>query len=95
MRTTTDRMKTRPARAVTTATGLIQDFGSEVLVDLEAAYQVSDIVKVSVGARNVFDEYPDKADPAIGDSCCGRVYRSDSVVDWQGGYYYVKLKADF
>ena len=76
------------------AGGMIQDFGSEIMFDLEASYQVSDVVRVSVGARNIFDEYPDAADPAIGDSCCGRVYRSDSIVDWQGGYYYFKLKAD-
>ena len=76
------------------AAGMIQDFGSEIMFDLEASYQVSDVVRVSVGARNIFDEYPDASDPAIGDSCCGRVYRSDSIVDWQGGYYYFKLKAD-
>ncbi|WP_022693383.1 TonB-dependent receptor plug domain-containing protein [Ponticaulis koreensis] len=76
------------------ATGLIQNFSPEVLVDVEASYQISDAVRLSLGARNVFDEYPDAADPAIGDSCCGRIYRSDSVVDWQGGYYYLKLRAD-
>ena len=74
----------------------VQEFDPKILVDIEASYQVSDIVKVSLGARNVFDEYPDAADYAnIGDSCCGRIYRSDSVVDWQGGYYYAKLKASF
>ena len=64
------------------------------MVDVEASYQISDAVRLSLGARNVFDEYPDAADPAIGDSCCGRIYRSDSSVDWQGGYYYLKLRAD-
>ena len=77
-----------------TPTSLVQNFSPEVLVDLEASYQISDSVRLSLGARNVFDEYPDAADPAIGDSCCGRVYRSDSSVDWQGGYYYLKLRAD-
>lgn len=77
------------------AAGNIQTFGSTVMVDLEAAYDLSDAVTISLGARNAFDAYPDKADYArIGDSCCGRVYRSDSVVDWQGGYYYLKFKAD-
>ncbi len=76
------------------ATGNIQKFGSTLMFDLEAAYDLSDAVTLSFGARNAFDEYPDKADPSIGDSCCGRVYRSDSVVDWQGGYYYLKFKAD-
>ena len=35
------------------------------------------------------------SDPAIGDSCCGRVYRSDSIVDWQGGFYYARILAEF
>ncbi|HBJ94705.1 MAG TPA: TonB-dependent receptor [Hyphomonadaceae bacterium] len=77
-----------------TVNSLVQNFSPEVMVDVEASYQISDAVRLSLGARNVFDEYPDAADPAIGDSCCGRVYRSDSVVDWQGGYYYLKLRAD-
>ena len=76
------------------ASGLIQNFSPEVLVDLEASYQISDAVRLSLGARNVFDEYPDESNPLIGDSCCGRIYRSDSSVDWQGGYYYLKLRAD-
>ena len=69
-----------------------QDYGAELFIDLEAAYQVSEIVKVSVGARNILDEYPDEK--ALGDNCCGRVYSSGTIVDWQGGYYYFKLKAD-
>ncbi|MAI90578.1 TonB-dependent siderophore receptor [Ponticaulis sp.] len=73
----------------------VQEFSPVVQFDFEAAYQVNDIVRVSLGARNAFDQYPDEANYAlIGDNCCGRVYRSDSAVDWQGGYYYFKLKAD-
>jgi iron complex outermembrane receptor protein len=70
-----------------------QDYGAKVLVDLEGSYQVSEAVKISLGARNAFDEYPDKAN--LGDNCCGRIYRSGDTVDWQGGYYYVKLLAKF
>ena len=69
-----------------------QDYGAELFLDLEASYQVSDIVKISLGARNILDEYPDEAN--LGDNCCGRVYSSGTIVDWQGGYYYFKLKAD-
>lgn len=69
-----------------------QTYGAELMIDVEAAYQVSDIVRVSLGARNLLDEYPDEK--ALGDNCCGRVYSSGTIVDWQGGYYYLKLKAD-
>ncbi|MEM9668745.1 MAG: TonB-dependent receptor [Pseudomonadota bacterium] len=77
------------------ADGNIQEFGTEVLIDLEASYEVNDIVTLAVGARNILDNFPDIADPAIGDSCCGRIYRSDSIVDWQGGFYYGRISASF
>jgi iron complex outermembrane recepter protein len=70
-----------------------QDYGAKVQVDLEGSVQVSEAVKISLGARNAFDEYPDEK--ALGDNCCGRIYRSGDVIDWQGGYYYVKLLAKF
>ena len=31
----------------------------------------------------------------IREECCGALYRSDSVVDWQGGYYYVRARHAF
>jgi len=77
------------------ANGLIQKFGEEVMFDLEGSYDVNDAIMIAVGARNIFDEYPDVGDPAIGDTCCGRIYRSDSEVDWQGGFYYVRAVAKF
>ncbi|MEL6691749.1 MAG: TonB-dependent receptor [Pseudomonadota bacterium] len=77
------------------ANGTIQDFGEEVLIDVEGSYDLNDAITLSVGARNLLDEYPDAGDPAISDTCCGRIYRSDSEVDWQGGFYYVRAVAKF
>ncbi len=77
------------------ANGNIQEFGEEVLFDLEGIYDVNDVISLAIGARNIFDEYPDEADPAIGDSCCGRIYLSASEVDWQGGFYYARVRATF
>ena len=77
------------------ASGLIQEFDPVFMFDLEGTYSVTERIRLSLGARNLFDEYPDKADPAIGDSCCGRIYRSDSEVSWQGGFYYAKVVAEF
>ena len=71
-----------------------QEFDPVVQVDLEASYKFADAYRIAAGARNIFDEYPDPSALA-GDSCCGRVYRSDSVVDWQGGYYYLKAVVEF
>lgn len=71
----------------------IQEFDPEILIDLEVAYDVDDAFTVAAGARNLFDNYP--AFGEIGETCCGRLYRSDSIVDWQGGYYYVKAAVQF
>lgn len=61
--------------------------------DLEGQWQINDMFELSAGARNLFDEYPDR--DTISDYCCGRVYSSGTVVPWQGGYYYARLRADF
>ena len=62
-------------------------------VDLEAQYQINDTFRIAAGGRNVFDEYPAKGN--IGDTCCGRIYESGTVVDWNGSYWFARLTADF
>ena len=69
----------------------IYDFDAEWFVDLEATYRPTDMISLSAGARNVFDTYPNN-DP---EDCCGRLYDSGSIVDWQGGYYYGKVRVTF
>ncbi|KFZ36455.1 TonB-dependent receptor [Shewanella mangrovi] len=69
-----------------------QTFGEEVLFDLEVSYQITDMIKLTVGGRNIFDNYPDKGQFETGQ---GRIYRSDSVVDWNGGYYFTRVSMDF
>lgn len=71
----------------------IQEFDPEVQFDIEGAYTFMENYRLAIGARNVFDGYP--APGEIGETCCGRIYRSDSIVDWQGGYYYSKFTATF
>ncbi|MFK7863782.1 MAG: TonB-dependent receptor plug domain-containing protein, partial [Pseudohongiellaceae bacterium] len=61
--------------------------------DIEGQWQINDMLRLSVGGRNVFDEFPDRDE--ISDFCCGRIYSSGTVVPWQGGYYYARLRADF
>ena len=70
----------------------IQEYDPTVFFDLEAQYQLSESVMLSAGARNLFDEYPDKDN---GDNCCGSVYWASNIVDWQGGYYYSRLNYTF
>lgn len=71
----------------------IQEFDPEYMFDLEGTYFISETLSLAAGARNLFDNYPDPGE--MGDSCCGRIYRSDSIVDWQGRFYYMKLNYSF
>ncbi|MFT6896639.1 MAG: iron complex outermembrane receptor protein [Paraglaciecola sp.] len=82
--------------AIDSAATIKQEYGSSVFFDVEANYQISDNVSIAAGARNVFDEYPDK-DGVDGqrDDCCGVVYWSGNNVDWQGGYYYLRVNTAF
>ncbi|MFY7760941.1 TonB-dependent receptor plug domain-containing protein [Aquidulcibacter sp.] len=76
--------------------GLIkQKLGSEVLIDMEVSYDFPKDVIVTLGARNITNEYPDEGAARLGETGNGRVYRSDSLVDWQGTYYYLKIKKTF
>lgn len=76
--------------------GSVQDYGATTFVDLEAAYQVNENWRVALGGRNIFDEFPDQTNRAVNgnDYCCGRTFPSTSVVDWQGGYYYLRVMAN-
>jgi iron complex outermembrane receptor protein len=71
----------------------VQEFDPEVLFDMEVAYNLTDKTLLAIGARNVFDAYPPL--DLIREECCGALYRSDSVVDWQGGYYYLRARHAF
>ncbi|WP_043320177.1 TonB-dependent siderophore receptor [Microbulbifer sp. HZ11] len=74
--------------------GLVfQTYDPIVQVDLEGKYHITDNTNVSLGGRNIFDEYPEK--DALGDYCCGALYAADTVVDWQGSFYYMSLSHNF
>jgi iron complex outermembrane receptor protein len=82
--------------AINSSATNIQQYSSTVFFDLEANYQMSDNLSFAAGARNIFDEYPDKDGTDEGrDDCCGVVYWSSNIVDWQGGYYYARLNYVF
>ena len=66
----------------------IQEFGREVLVDLELNATFRERYALKLGVENLFDNYPDPGDFEV---CCGRIYRSDSIVPWQGRLFYAQL----
>ncbi len=49
-----------------------QVFAAKVVTDFSLGYNFSEALKISVGANNLFDVYPDKVDPSNSDYSSGR-----------------------
>ena len=68
----------------------IQHFGREAVLDAQAGWTWREAFRVQVGAENLLDAYPDEA---AYETCCGMVYRRDSIMPWQGRMVYVQVQA--
>lgn len=79
------------ARQTTSAGNAIQEYDTEVQIDVEVSVPLRERYNLTVGVRNLFDQYPDRNRI---DATNGRVY-SDGPVDWQGGYYFARLNYSF
>jgi iron complex outermembrane receptor protein len=73
-----------------------------LITDLEVSYRIVDNVKVTAGANNLFNKYPDKLNPAyrqtfLTGNANGYVtqYPTFSSYGINGGYWYGKLTIDF
>ena len=80
------------ANASTASLAQIQRFGSTLFVDFEATWSFGDRYRLKFGAHNLFDTYPD---PGEFEVCCGRIYRSDSLLSWQGRSVYLQFAASW
>jgi len=56
--------------------------------DFDVTWDVNDAFSVTFGGNNIFDEYPGPA-PSFR-SCCGIPVDRNTVMGWQGSYYYVR-----
>jgi iron complex outermembrane receptor protein len=70
-----------------------QSYGGEHLVDVEAAYEVSDGVTFIVGGQNIFDTFPDENPGAR--SGVGNQYSQFTPFGFNGGFWYARLKYGF
>ncbi len=78
--------------------GIKQTWGGEWLGDIAIGYRFNDSLKLTVGANNVFDAYPDKWDPVEGAPFpqLGFKYGWETLpFGTNGGYYYAKLDFRF
>ncbi|WP_395945914.1 TonB-dependent receptor plug domain-containing protein [Brevundimonas sp.] len=81
-----------------------QEFGDKVTVDLDVSYTIADRYTVTVGANNLFDEYPDKIAPTTanpiyavtGSTADGQIYpRSGGPFGMNGGFWYARLSVKY
>ncbi|WP_232495326.1 TonB-dependent receptor plug domain-containing protein [Novosphingobium kaempferiae] len=70
-----------------------QSYGAKWITDLEAGYQVTEKMKLAVGAYNLFNTYPDKN--TVVNTIGSSPYGSNSPFGAYGGYYYGRLSFDF
>jgi iron complex outermembrane receptor protein len=74
--------------------GTDECYGSTWMVDLEAAYTFAERYTLIVGADNVFDQYPDE-DFDYPDFSFGVRYPRASPIGYNGGFWYLRLRAVF
>ncbi len=64
------------------------------ITDLEFGYKILDNLKLSLGANNLFDVYPNKT-PPVTRFVNSTVYNSSSPFGFDGGFYYARLNFTF
>jgi len=75
---------------------------TKAITDLDISYQLTKSVSLSIGANNLFNQYPNKvsagllaAERAAMDNAAVTVYPSFSPIGINGGYYYAKMNYTF
>jgi len=67
-------------------------YGDEYVVDAEVAYTLNDQYTVTVGAQNLFDEFPDE-NPGAADNI-GNKYGQYSPLGFGGRFWYLRFRYD-
>ncbi len=70
-------------------------YGDAWILDAEIAYSWNDRYTLVFGADNVLDEYPENAQNALSPFTTGLIYPGASPFGYNGGFAYVRLRADF
>jgi len=73
----------------------------KLVTDLDVSYRIVRNIKVSAGANNLFNVFPDRVNPAglAASAAAGNpaveIYPSFSPFGINGGYYFARLSVDF
>jgi iron complex outermembrane recepter protein len=70
-----------------------ETFGAKVLFDADLGYQLTDALRLGIGAENIFNTFPDKNEKAANQSSGRFIYnRNVSQFGWNGGFYYARVR---
>ena len=68
-----------------------KELGSTVFVDLELGYEVSDSLRLTLGASNILDEYVDEIGPPYANRLdVGLPYPRRTAANYEGGSWYLR-----
>jgi iron complex outermembrane recepter protein len=72
-----------------------EEFGAKTIFDVDVSYQLTRGLRLSVGAENVLNTFPDKVEKPANQSSGRFIYSNLSQFGVNGGFYYGKLQLVF
>jgi iron complex outermembrane receptor protein len=67
------------------------EISSTLYIDLEFAYQINESLGLALGAKNIFDAFPDKIGPPFANRLSVSLpYPRRSAANYEGGSYYLR-----
>ncbi|MEW6981411.1 TonB-dependent receptor plug domain-containing protein [Colwelliaceae bacterium 6471] len=74
---------------------LIEKVAPIVITDVEIAYNITDSLVVALGAKNIFNVFPDEYSEGRTPGFLGAIYPLNSPSGFNGGHYYLRMGWDF
>lgn len=74
---------------------LIEKVDPVVVTDFEVSYDMTDNLMIALGAKNIFDVYPDEYSQGRSSGFLGAIYPLNAPSGFNGGYYYLRMAWNF
>jgi iron complex outermembrane receptor protein len=74
---------------------LIEKVSPIVITDVEVSYEITENLVVALGAKNVFNIFPEEYSEGRTSGFLGAIYPLNSPTGFNGGHYYFRLGWDF
>jgi iron complex outermembrane receptor protein len=74
---------------------LIEIVNPMLITDVEVSYEMTDSLVMSLGAKNIFNVFPDEYSEGRTSGFLGAIYPLNSPAGFNGGHYYLRMGWDF